>query len=298
MGAAEIKKYKEKLQVNGYVVIDGFIQEDELAALRDAANTAINRTRAHAWPYRRVIGKQFPPWNDADSPDSWGVQHLMHPELGLPIFRDFYTSEKLVELAGGLIGCDAALLQMELFNMLILPTKAGFSLSWHRDHVLHSASREDEQKSLKTPHYGVQFNAALYHDSCLWVVPGSHNVIRTDEQRLLSCDTSPATDPTLMPHAKQVHLLPGQILFYDANILHCAQYPQSPPAPPRATLHGTFGDSRGGSHRAVGVLQHGLEWMKAEEFGDGPGREMWQLLMRMYEQARVDNKVGKFSLSE
>lgn len=48
----------------------------------------------------------------------------------------------------------------------------------------------------------------------------------------------------------------------------------------------------------MGVLQHGLEWMKEPSFGNGPGHEMWTRLMNMYEQAVSDDKVGKFSLAE
>lgn len=220
---SEIGEYKTELEKVGYVVIDGFIKGPQFEQLKKAANVAIHRTRNHEWQHRRVVGKQFPPWSDADSPDSWGVQHLMHPDLELPIFREFYASPALVDLAAGLVGCDDYELQMELFNMLILPAKSSFNLSWHRDHVLHSSSHDEEEEALKISHYGVQFNAALYDDFCLWVVPHSHKTVRSDEQRRLSCDTRPAEDPAQMPGAVQVHLKAGQILFYDANILHCAQ---------------------------------------------------------------------------
>ncbi|TIB73927.1 hypothetical protein E3Q22_03096 [Wallemia mellicola] len=290
-------EYKNYLENDGYVIIDGFIDNQEIDKLRQAANDAINLTRTHNWPYRRVVGKQFPPWTDEDSPDSWGVQHLMHPDLKMPIFRQFYASDKLVELAANLVGCSPEYLQMELFNMLILPTRSSFNLSWHRDHVLHSADEQEERDALTTPHYGVQFNAALYDDSCLWIVPKSHKMVRSPAQRALSCETKPADNPAEMPGAIQVHLKAGQILFYDANILHCAQYPCTPPSPPRATLHGSYGDLRGGSHRAIGVLQHGLEWMKDPSFGDGPGHEMWEKLMAMYNQAKADDKLGKYSLN-
>ncbi|TIA71648.1 hypothetical protein E3P77_02202 [Wallemia ichthyophaga] len=290
--------HKRELDSTGYVVIDGFIQGDELSQLREAAAAAEQLTRSHRWPHRRVVGKQFPPWSDADTPDSWGVQHLMHPQLRLPQFRAFYANTRLTALAAGLIGCDEGALQMELFNMLILPAKTSFNLSWHRDHVNHAIEAEAEEQALRVPHYGIQFNAPLYDDGCLWVVPGSHRQVRNHIQRELSCNTLPTTNPALMPQAKQVHLKAGQILFYNANILHCAAYPQSPPAPARATLHGSFGDANGGSERAVGVLQHGLEWMKEPSFGDGPGRHMWLRLLDMYEKAGWDEKGGKFSLTE
>lgn len=42
---------------------------------------------------------------------------------------------------------------------------------------------------------------ALYEDSCLYVVPGSHQIARTPEQRVHSCTIDPPSDPLDMPGA-------------------------------------------------------------------------------------------------
>lgn len=132
--------------------------------------------------------------------------------------------------------------------------------------------------------------SALYTDTCLYIVPGSHKAVRTPEQRKRSETMDPPKDPLDMPGAVRLTLqrepLPstllqintffnlvslrkkktaGETVFYNNNILHCATYDSSAP---RATLHGCIGDVRGGSTRARNILQHGLEWMKGEEFKD------------------------------
>lgn len=66
-----------------------------------------------------------------------------------------------------------------------------------------------------------------------------------------------------MPGQLKVELKPGQTVFYDNNILHRASYVSSQK---RATLHASMGTIEGGHHRAAVILQHGLEWMKTEEF--------------------------------
>lgn len=48
--------------------------------------------------------------------------------------------------------------------------------------------------------------SALYEDSCLFVVPGSHSQPRTPEQRLLSSTQEPPKDPMDMPGAIRVTL--------------------------------------------------------------------------------------------
>jgi len=60
--------------------------------------------------HRRTVGKQFPPY-DADCPDSWGVEHLMHPELNEHVFVRWYTSDGLMNVAKHLLGCEERDLQ-------------------------------------------------------------------------------------------------------------------------------------------------------------------------------------------
>jgi len=153
---------------------------------------------------------------------------------------------------------------------------------WHRDDIRETATEEEEREALKISHYGVQWNTALYNDSCLHIVPKSHSKLRSVEQRALSMSMEPPSDPLTMPGVKQVLLKAGETVFYNSNILHCATYDQQST---RATLHACMGDSRGGSTRARNVLQHGLDWMKGERFQEtlpnDRARHMWEKLIEM-----------------
>ena len=96
----------------GYVIVPGLIPTEFDAPLREATERVISKTRSGKWPHRRTVGKQFPPFDNND-PDSWGVQHLMHPDLGEPIFAEWYTSEPLIRTICRLLGdCDENELQM------------------------------------------------------------------------------------------------------------------------------------------------------------------------------------------
>jgi hypothetical protein len=108
MPSADLKSYFAE---HGYVLVpDLLLPEDELA-LREASTRVIDATRAGKWPHRRVVGRQFPPY-DAANPDSWGVQHVMHPDLHEPAFASWYTSDALVRVARELLGCSEEELQM------------------------------------------------------------------------------------------------------------------------------------------------------------------------------------------
>jgi len=175
---------------------------------------------------------------------------------------------------------------MELFNLLINPASHRFALRWHRDDVSEAADEQEEVEMLRTSHFGVQWNTALYDDDCLYVVPGSHLAPRSPAQRALSSTQAPPENPLDMPGAFRVALKTGDTVFYNSNILHTATYN---PDIKRATLHACMGDTRGGSARARNILQHGLRWMRnpefAETFGAGVEAErlrgMWKRLLEM-----------------
>ncbi|THH13151.1 hypothetical protein EW146_g7029 [Bondarzewia mesenterica] len=279
---------KERFDEQGFVIVPNLIITELRAELEQATENAISKTRSGVWPHRRVVGKQFPPYGN-DGPDSWGVQHVMHPELGEPAFAKWYSSKELRGAVEELLACQDENLQMELFNLLINPESHEFALRWHRDDVKTTATDEEEREALEIWNHGnlrfveIQWNTALYEDSCLFVVPGSHRVPRTDEQRSQSSTPDPPEDPMTMPGVLQVTLHPGDTVFYNNNILHCGKYSEKAK---RATLHASMGDTRGGATRARNVLQHGLAWMKEEPFRktlDKDGQGMLDRLIAMQE---------------
>ncbi|KAG9005286.1 hypothetical protein FRB94_000411 [Tulasnella sp. JGI-2019a] len=287
---------KSRFDEQGYVIVPDLISPIHLQPLKDACDRVIAKTRSGEWTHRRIVGKQFPPFIDMEGePDSWGVQHLMHPDLAEPVFAEWYGSEGVKNVCQQLMGCKEEDLQLELFNLLINPARHKFALRWHRDDVLPTASEEEEQSQLATPAYGVQWNTALYPDSCLYIVPQTHNQPRTEAQRIQSSTFQPPVDPLDMPGVIQVNLLPGETVFYDNNILHCASYD---PSQICATLHACMGDARGGGKRARNILQHDLRWMRKDTFLDslpkeGPTRAMRRKLVDM--ASTVDGKEVGYS---
>ncbi|KAF8631664.1 hypothetical protein AX17_005065 [Amanita inopinata Kibby_2008] len=296
----EIKKHYDE---EGYVIVPSLIPPLEFAPLKEACERVIDKARRAEWMQRRTVGRQFPPFGDEKDADVWGVQHVMHPDLSEDVFVKWYMGERLVAVAKELLGCEEHDLQMELFNLLINPERSNFALRWHRDDVSEKATEDEERKALDIWHHGIQWNTALYHDACLYVVPGSHKFPRTPEQRKHSETMTPPKNPFDMPGAIQVVLKPGQTVFYNSNILHCATYGC---ATRRATLHASMGDVRGGTTRARNVLQHGLEWMKGEEFkksmeaiedekASNRALLMWRNLLKM--QGDMNGKEVGYSLS-
>jgi hypothetical protein len=102
---------KSRYESEGFVVVPGLVPPEDVVELQQACDRVIAITRSGGWKYRRTVGKQSPPWADED-PDSWGVQHVMHPDLGEPAFARWYTSDALLRTVQELLDCKEDELQM------------------------------------------------------------------------------------------------------------------------------------------------------------------------------------------
>ncbi|EGW32205.1 uncharacterized protein SPAPADRAFT_61288, partial [Spathaspora passalidarum NRRL Y-27907] len=252
-------KYHDEIEDQGFTVIRGFLNPEEITKYLQASENLVQYAREGNWPHVRTRGKQFPPWPKNFSPDIWGVSGLLHPDLNelLRPFHDLYADEKMLNVVEDILQVEKSGLSMELLNMLINPL-TDFDLDWHRDTIKPEVSPEQEaEELLVNPYAGAQFNLALTDDSCLIVVPGSHKRLRTEEERDKTVNESKRKE--YITNQLVVELHPGDLAFYNNNILHRASYIAKNK---RITLHGSYGNVELGKFRAKGILQHGVaEWL-------------------------------------
>src|SRR5579872_6225401 len=105
---------------DGYVVVDQAVEPHLMEPLREAAARIVERTRTGQWPHHRAAG----------GGDIWGVQQLLHPDAGEPVFLEYMASDPVLEVARDLLG---PALRMGLLNMLVNPARTSFAIAWHRD---------------------------------------------------------------------------------------------------------------------------------------------------------------------
>ena len=275
------------LDRNGFVVIPSTLTPTELAALRTASAEITQQAREGKWPYVRTLFKQFPPWPSDVSNGIWGVQHLLHPRIPSPeIFAKSYFSDTITVPITAILDCEENDLVMELYNLLVRPDK-DFALRWHRDDIGPQASSQEEVERLKEPAWHAQWNLALYDDTSLVVVPGSHKRARTEKER--------TADPYAhhLPGMKIVELKAGDLVFYDNNILHRGVYDSSIE---RMTLHGSVGHIDGKKARARNVLQHGVgQWVDKCDFSKLPERLRSRaegMRQRLFQMGRSSGDMG------
>lgn len=276
------------LNRNGYVLITSILTPSQLATLRSACHQVTALARANKWPHIRTLPKQFPPWPSDPSNGIWGVQHLMHPDLpGHNLFSESYFSNTVIDIVKELLECEEGDLVMELYNLLVRPDR-DFELRWHRDDIAETASADEEMERLKEPAWHAQWNVALYDDSSLVVVPGSHQRARTDAER--------NADPfeKHLPGQKVLEMKAGDIVYYNNNILHRGVYDCGVE---RMTLHGSMGHVAGSRLRARNVLQHGVgEWVERCDFSEmeleGLRRRAESMRKRLLDSGRGAGDVG------
>jgi ectoine hydroxylase-related dioxygenase (phytanoyl-CoA dioxygenase family) len=255
---------RKALDRDGYVVLSASLFPSfDLDALRSAASRITTAARTGTWPYIRTLPKQFPPWPQDPSGGIWGVQHLLHPSNpDHLVFARSYFDAELLRYVGALIGCSQDDLTMELYNMLVRPD-APFELRWHRDDIPATAAPEEELERLNKPGWHAQWNLALFDDSSLILIPGSHIRARTDVER-----NAESYEPHISGQIT-VSLKAGEVAFYNNNILHRGVYDCSKE---RMTLHGSIGTKQAGMQRARNVLQHGVgEWAAQWDLGGEEG---------------------------
>ncbi|PHH61829.1 hypothetical protein CDD81_7932 [Ophiocordyceps australis] len=261
----------ERLNRDGFVLVPKAFSGEQLETLRQATQEVTAHARDGKWPDVRTLPKQFPPWTSTGpnpaSDGIWGVQGVMHPDMPHhDVFIRTYFSDAIIEPTMELLQCKRQDLVLELFNLLVRPDR-DFELRWHRDDIAATASSEEELERLNKPAFSAQWNLALYDDASLVVVPGSHRRARTETER-----TADAWE--VLPGQLIVKMEPGDIVFYNNNILHRGVYDSRVE---RMTLHGSAGHVDGAKLRARNVLQHGLRtWINGLNFDalDGEGRAL------------------------
>jgi ectoine hydroxylase-related dioxygenase (phytanoyl-CoA dioxygenase family) len=185
-----LDQQKRQLMRNGYVIVRNMIPSDELEQLRESVDIIVEK----APPSSRVTVTD---WVDRQTANT----------------VEFYFDDRVFDFSYKLMNApDAAPLGM----WVLCHSGTG----WHRDiHPIDMAPLDGLQEDIRLngPPY-VQWNLALYDDSYLYVIPGSHlrrnNAAESKVERRL--------DVVSLPGATPVDLKAGDGIVYINSILHSA----------------------------------------------------------------------------
>ncbi len=226
---------QDQFMEDGYLVLRNVIPPDELGALRAGYEIMVDRQR-EIWARDRK--PDDPPggvWETDVQPrlllDRRPLVNLIDEQTANTV--EIWLHENTQGISAELMEePDAAVTEMML---MCNPVHDCGPAAWHRDlHPIDTAPLQGYIDDIieTGPRY-VQWNIPLYDDDVLWVVPGSHLRINTEEE-----DRQLLADPRVpLPGAVQTHLNAGDGVVYIMPILH---WGSNYSTRMRRTIHGGF----------------------------------------------------------
>lgn len=224
---------RDRFMEEGYLILRNVIPPDKLKSLRTAYETLVDRQRTD-WARDREAGAPSGGvWETSPQPrlSLHGAPELIDEETASAV--EFWLHDNTLCVSRELLAApDAGVTEMML---MCSPVRDHGPANWHRDvHPIDTAPLEGYILDLieNGPRY-VQWNIALYDDDVLWVVPGSHLRVNTEEE-----DRSILADPKApAPGGVQTHLKAGDGVVYILPILH---WGSNYSTKLRRTIHGGY----------------------------------------------------------
>ena len=228
---------RDQFLEQGYLILRNVVPPNELEGLRKSYEILVQRQRA-IWALSRM--PDDPPGGVWESSPQPRLILNSGRENGSPLIDqktastvEFWLHENTQGISSQLMDVnDAAVTEMFL---MCNPVRDRGPANWHRDiHPIDTAPLMGYIEDIKEngPSY-VQWNIPLYDDEVLWVVPGSHIRLNTEEENCQLLDD---------PHAPlstgiQTHLAGGDGVVYITPILH---WGSNYSIKLRRTIHGGF----------------------------------------------------------
>lgn len=249
----DLDRSKREYAEDGLTVLRGAIPPDLLARLRVAAEELRAVTRDALGP-----GATRPPGGYVGGRVAVDFEELVDTAA----FKEFEEAPVVRAFVDEVLGPEFTN-DHGAFTILYEAEDREIVQGWHRDYRDNVPWLDAEQWTglVDDLRYFNQFNAALYYDVSLCVVPGSHRRDDTPEENavvrgegavaLPAWEEAPPPSPGAaaayaqagdayvrsMPGAVRVVLAPGDVAVYRDSALHLGHYV---PTVKRATLHGHF----------------------------------------------------------
>lgn len=228
-------KHIEEYHTLGYTVFRGIIPVKLIDELRRECDRGTELVRAQSGPQ----AQRFQP--------------IANFDINQKPFEEFQALAETHDAVSRVLQVPWESSGLDVMGVLIEPAEVPSCMQWHRDwrdNIRGLDVRDWEARSQEVGMFN-QVNAALYEDSCTWVVPGSH--LRPDsDAEIRRFPTRPIPGPELdglnyagreraaldylesLPGAHRLLLDAGDYCLYRNSLWHTGNYV---PYKKRATLH-------------------------------------------------------------
>jgi phytanoyl-CoA hydroxylase len=206
----------QELREQGYTVLSGFVPDEALAKLNQAARAQL---AAGAQPLEFEADLQYPgaPVSHAAAGGET-VRRLLDAYGREPTFARWATEPALREWMESYFGEPASMSRVHHNCLMTKHPLYGSMTGWHRDMRYWSFEREDLVS------VWIALGEERVDNGALWLVPGSHRIAfdaeRFDGAKFFRSEH--AQNAAILRGAESPHLAPGDAVFFHCNTLHSA----------------------------------------------------------------------------
>ncbi|MEV4690568.1 phytanoyl-CoA dioxygenase family protein [Micromonospora echinospora] len=197
-----MEEHVRRFADEGYTIIGGIFSDTELRRMRAALANVEAKVIADPSAFETRYTA-----NEGATVDTWGVNHVLAPDLYDYAFAEVYEKALLMDFVHAVLG---ERLRFWGGHALWAPRVKNYELNWHRDH----GDDDVYHPSGETTH--IYFNICLLADSCFRLVPGSHRRPLTPAE----ADQQKAKGFAALPGEVIAQCRPGDVLFVNAHSLH------------------------------------------------------------------------------
>ena len=191
---------------DGYVVVEGLLSEETIAALRARTDAWIAQSRDIAATDEIF---ELGPGHTAETPR---LERIKAPHAVDPLFMDLIRAPALVEVMTALLGPDIRLQN----SKLNIKSTGGAAVEWHQDWAFYPHTNDDMLA------VGVMLDDMTLDNGPLMIVPGSHTgPVYDHHSDGLFCGAIPDDVSATFPdRAVPVTGRAGSVSFHHVRVLH------------------------------------------------------------------------------
>lgn len=209
LSAAQVERFR----ADGVLIVEGLLDEGEIAALRQRAEWVASGGASHVARERlqvepRVAQGEAQAENYADS-----LRKMSHLAFADEVFQAHARNPKVLDVVESLLGPDLKLYQDQLF---MKPPRIGSRQPYHQDQPLGFHIDPPDMVTC-----WVALDPAKIENGCLWMLPGTHRHGIIPREKWKECEQL-ALEGRL-PEERPIELNPGDCSFHHGLILHSSR---------------------------------------------------------------------------
>ena len=212
-----MKVDRDRFMDEGYLILRDFLSPTRLESLRATYETILDRQKV-IWARER--GPDDPPggvWETAQQPRLDLTQSGLIDEETVNAIEDFWVHDATMDVASHLLSTSKP--NVHSMSMMCNPVRDHTGgTGWHRDvsPILTAPLKALQADFMENGARYTQWNAPLYDDNVLWIVPRGHRRVNTDEENHSLRQDKKKPVPTGVP----VELKAGDAVVYTHYLLH------------------------------------------------------------------------------